>query len=37
MGVLIQKTNIIEIINLKKHFKEIKAVDGISLEIPKGE
>ncbi|MCJ7649964.1 MAG: ATP-binding cassette domain-containing protein [Candidatus Lokiarchaeota archaeon] len=37
MSVLIQKTNIIEIINLKKHFKEIKAVDGISLEIPRGE
>ena len=30
-------SNIIEIKNLKKHFKEVKALDGISLKIRKGE
>jgi ABC-2 type transport system ATP-binding protein len=33
----IRKINIVEIINLKKHYKGVKAVDGISLEIPRGE
>ncbi|MFX0001575.1 MAG: ABC transporter ATP-binding protein [Candidatus Hodarchaeota archaeon] len=28
---------VIEIRNLKKHFKEVKAVDGVSLKIKKGE
>lgn len=28
---------IIEIQQLKKHFKEVKAVDGVSLKIRKGE
>ena len=27
----------IEIKDLKKHFKEVKAVDGVSLKIKKGE
>ncbi len=29
--------NIIEVKDLKKHFGKVKAVDGISLEVPKGE
>jgi len=37
LNVLLKESNIIQIINLKKHFKDIKAVDGISLEIPRGE
>ena len=33
----IEDSTIIEIKDLKKHFKEVKAVDGVSLKIKKGE
>lgn len=29
--------HIIEVSNLKKHFKDVKAVDGISFQVEKGQ
>lgn len=34
---ILNDSAIIEIKELKKHFKEVKAVDGVSLEIKRGE
>jgi len=36
-NTVIEKSTVIEIQNIKKHFKDIKAVDGVSLNIQKGE
>ncbi|MCX6811362.1 MAG: ABC transporter ATP-binding protein, partial [Candidatus Berkelbacteria bacterium] len=36
-GIILLMTNAIEVKNLKKHFGKVKALDGISFEVEKGE